>query len=71
MNHTCPATGCKQQIGKQLLMCRPHWHQVPYLLRRDVVAAWNFGDGAGTDALLAAQQAAIGALNEKLAEVKS
>lgn len=48
--HNCPIAGCPQMVRRDLLMCRPHWAQVPARLQREVYAAYtarlNDEDGA-------------------------
>jgi hypothetical protein len=48
MSHKCPAPDCPARVADHMLMCRPHWYQVPRDLRNDVWAAWDNGMGAGT-----------------------
>jgi hypothetical protein len=67
MTHQCPAKGCKRNIPDHLLMCKPHWFQVPYHLRRAVWDTYQDGAGVGTAALVHAQRDAIDAVNGKLA----
>jgi hypothetical protein len=50
-----------------MLMCRPHWYQVPKPIRGAVWAAWDEGRGAGTPAHRAAIEAAIAAVEAKAA----
>jgi hypothetical protein len=65
MSHQCPATGCKRNLPDHLLMCKPHWFQVPHHLRRAVWSAYQDGAGVGTLELLQAQTLAIEAVDEK------
>jgi hypothetical protein len=44
----CRVRGCRARIGRDRLMCRPHWYQVPKPLRDQVWAAWRSGAGAAT-----------------------
>jgi hypothetical protein len=67
MTHQCPTRGCKRNLPDHLLMCRPHWYQVPYHLRRAVWNAYDGGAGVGTWPLRVAQANAIEAVNAKLA----
>jgi len=48
-----------------LLMCGIHWRLVPRPLQRAVNSAY-YGPGLGSAALLAAQRAAIDAVNRRL-----
>lgn len=64
--HECPAAGCGRRVAWDKLMCRPHWQMVPASLRRDVLAAWRYGAGAGEAAYLDAREAAIDAVNARL-----
>jgi hypothetical protein len=51
-----------------MLMCRPHWSQVPKPIQRAVWAAWDEGRGAGTTpAHRAAIEAAVAAVAAKAA----
>jgi len=68
--HRCPADGCDKQVGPLLLMCGWHWHMVPKHLQRAVYSAWDHGAGAGTKAHAAACDAAIQAVNQKLATAR-
>ena len=68
MTHPCPAYRCRRTMPDHLLMCKPHWYQVPYHLRLAVWDAYQDGAGVGTPELLAAQADAIQAVNEKIAE---
>lgn len=65
--HTCAV--CDRRIPPRLLMCWPHWQQVPKDTQRAVVKAWgdlNWGSTRQTPAALAsyakARQAAIDAV---------
>jgi hypothetical protein len=62
MSHACPGPGCKRNdIDDKYLMCATHWGQVPKPLQK---AVWNayYGPGVGSQALRAAQLAAIRSL---------
>lgn len=37
----CDAPGCKVEIPRGRLMCRPHWFAVPRPLRLAISAAWK------------------------------
>lgn len=39
--HRCVAIGCTATIQRGMLMCRPHWHQVPKPLQLGVHRAWR------------------------------
>lgn len=65
MAHQCPVRRCEHQLPDHILMCKPHWHQTPFMLRRAVWAAYANGAGVGTAELLAAQRDAIDAVNAK------
>lgn len=41
--HPCAARGCITQIPQRLLMCRPHWRQVPADVRASVWLAYRRG----------------------------
>lgn len=49
MSHKCPGPDCSRQVADHMLMCRPHWYQVPRTLRDDVWNAWQNGAGAGSE----------------------
>lgn len=66
--HKCPATGCTLNVAAHQLMCRIHWYMVPKALRDDVYAAWANGRGARSDAHQYVCDAAIAAVNDKIAE---
>jgi hypothetical protein len=63
MSHECPRNGCTRTVGDQYLMCPGDWRRVAPPLQRAVYAAYKRGAGLGSDALLAAQDAAIRAVN--------
>jgi hypothetical protein len=65
MSHKCPGPGCTARVADHMLMCRPHWYQVPRALRNDVWAAWDNGMGAGTIEHTEAITAAIDALKAR------
>jgi hypothetical protein len=62
MSHKCPGPSCEQRVADHMLMCRPHWYQVPRALRDDVWLTWRNGQGAGWADHNAAMRAAIDAL---------
>jgi hypothetical protein len=47
MPHKCPAPRCTVEVPDHMLMCRPHWYQVPVPLRTRVWATWRNGAGKG------------------------
>lgn len=65
--HECPITGCRINLPASKLMCLADWRKVPAPLQRAVYAAYDHGNGVGSLALLNAQQAAIHAVEAKLA----
>lgn len=66
--HQCPIDRCVIRVIPQQLMCKKHWGMVPRDLQRDVYAAWRRGDGAGSGEHQQAMDAAIHAVELKLAE---
>ena len=60
--HVCPVADCTLQVEKNLLMCPPHWRQVPLPIQRAVTAAWRRGAGEGTLAHHSAITAAVRAV---------
>jgi hypothetical protein len=44
---TCPVEGCGKTIRRSMLMCGPHWREVPPPLKREVYASARrlFNDG--------------------------
>ena len=64
-SHKCPVRGCPQRVAPHMLMCRPHWYQVPRPLRGAVWDAWQAGAGAGTTAHYQAIRAAVAAVNAR------
>lgn len=63
MSHQCPRNGCARVVPDSRLMCAADWRQVPKPLQRAVYATYNRGKGLGSPQLLAAQDAAIRAVN--------
>ena len=47
MTHKCPVDNCDKQIPSHILMCSPHWQQVPPSLQRQVYAHWHRGNPIG------------------------
>ena len=66
--HQCPVEGCRQLLPSSKLMCLDHWRMVSKPLQDAVYAAYDHGAGVGTDGLYQAQDAAIQAVERKLAE---
>jgi hypothetical protein len=54
--HECPAPGCTKRVPHHMLACRRHYHDLPKVLRNRLYAAWDGGDGQGSDAHRAAIQ---------------
>lgn len=69
--HQCPIDSCQVEVAARRLMCVRHWAMVPGPLGTAVYAAWKQGRGAGTEEHIAAMQAAIDAVHEKLGEAAS
>lgn len=68
--HQCPIAGHTELLPLTRLMCPAAWYLVPPDLQRAVNAAYDHGYGTGTEALYAAQDAAIQAAETKLAARK-
>jgi hypothetical protein len=68
MTHLCPARRCPRMVPDHLLACGPHWRLVPSPLARAVYTAYARGDGIGSPELIAAQSAAIRAINRAIGE---
>lgn len=67
--HACPIERCvKVNLPDHLLMCRRHWSMVPSVLKRAVYGAYANGKGLGSEELASAQDEAIKAVEERLAE---
>lgn len=45
--HTCYAKGCERIIPSRMLMCREHWHEVPFALKNAVWDAYEPGQERG------------------------
>jgi hypothetical protein len=67
VSHICPGPACTVHVADHMLMCRPHWYQVPRMLRSAVWAAWDGGYGAGSDEHMEAMRAAIESLKARQA----
>ncbi len=39
----CTAPRCAVEIQRGKLMCRPHWFELPRLIRQEINAAWKEG----------------------------
>lgn len=51
----CAATGCQEEVAREMLMCRRHWFMVPRSLRKQV---WDGYRGRlGSDYAHAVQRA--------------
>ena len=68
MTHLCPARTCPRLVPDHLLMCGIHWRLVPAPTKRAVNTAYDHGEGLGTPALTAAQDAAIRAVNRAIGQ---
>lgn len=65
--HRCPAWHCPRDVPDERLMCPLHWRLVPGPLQRAVNNAYyDPAAGVGSQALRAAQQAAIRAVNRTI-----
>lgn len=40
---TCDAPGCTVPVRRGILMCRPHWFQLPQPLRQAISQTWRAG----------------------------
>jgi hypothetical protein len=67
--HKCPITGCKRDVDEDKLMCAPHWYMVPKPLRKALYGAWRGGNGAGSEAHVAAMRSCIHSVEQRLLEV--
>lgn len=65
--HRCPVEGCKELLPHTKLMCPEHWQMVPPSTQKAVYHAYDYGAGLGTDELHHAQDAAIQAVERRLA----
>lgn len=63
MKHKCPVDGCEAKVPHEILMCYPHWKQVPKDLQYHVNKTWRSGDAAK---YLEARAASVAAVNQKL-----
>lgn len=58
--HECAVPGCGELIPTCLLMCAPHWRQVPKPLQIKVLNTWrDFNCAGNAAAYFAARKAAI------------
>lgn len=64
--HRCPAWHCPREITDEFLLCPAHWRLVPRPIQSAVYAAYDHGAGLGSAGLLAAQVAAVRAVNREL-----
>jgi hypothetical protein len=68
MTHNCPVSTCTVTgLPDSKLMCWQDWSKVPPALQRAVYRAYDKGRGLGSEALRAAQDAAIAAVERQLA----
>lgn len=67
ITHLCPVKGCGKRVPLDQLMDKTHWYMVPKPLRNAVWAAWQDGEGAGSPQHDAAVDAAVRAVERKLA----
>jgi hypothetical protein len=67
-SHGCPAGHCILVVDDRFLMCGDHWAMVPRPLQQAVYRAYDHGRGLGTAELLAAQTAAVNAVNARLTQ---
>lgn len=58
--HKCPKEGCEVQLPQHVLLCLPHWRQVPVSLKHKVTAAWRAKDWP---VYLRARAAAVATVN--------
>lgn len=63
----CPIGGCTILVPPSKLMHLDHWRMVPKRLQDAVYAAYDHGAGIGSEELAMAQDAAIQAVEAKLA----
>lgn len=71
---TCPVNRCTRTLRGGMLMCGPHWHQVPAPLQTDVWETWrtwevNFGDHPAAQAYRSAKTAAIAWIDSHLPQL--
>ena len=43
--HKCPKPGCTVDVGRDYLMCAPHWKRVPTPLKQEVYRTFDRGRG--------------------------
>jgi hypothetical protein len=67
MTHKCPVNGCEAVVPDRLLLCVDDWRLVPAPLQLAVYTAYRHGEGLYSAELLAAQHAAIRAVNDRSA----
>lgn len=58
----CPVPGCETKHSRNLMMCKPHWFQVPKPIRDEVWRSFK-GEGVLSDTYLDAREAAIGSVS--------
>lgn len=62
----CPIDGCGNRHSRSKLMCKEHWYKVPKELRDQVWSTYR-NDGVFSEEYMEARDAAIGAVEERLA----
>lgn len=65
--HQCPVSACRKLLPPSKLMCLGHWRMVPRAFQDAVYAAYDQGAGIGSEELAHAQDAAIQAVEAKIA----
>jgi hypothetical protein len=63
--HPCEIPACPVLVASDRLMCRPHWYQVPKLLRDLVYATWRSGAGVFTPEYREAVRQAVEAVQAR------
>lgn len=67
--HTCHVSSCVAKVPPRMLMCRPHWRQVPQALKDDVLNTYQQGQERGdvrpSVVWLKAARAAITAVEDR------
>lgn len=58
MKRKCAAVGCREQVDKRLMMCRPHWDMLDDEIRFEVQKSW-LGKSRNQIAYLTAAKRAI------------
>lgn len=71
--HKCAVNGCERQIPLDMLMCAPHWRNVPSTLKAEVNRQYTKGQeitGSITPAYAQAARAAVDSIETKEAVEK-